>query len=98
MKRTSKWFYFPCFLILFIVLLAAFGSLVKPHGLTEADRIRLVIERVDGVLTYEGAPLTPRSEFWLGTDHRGFDLLSLLLNGLKYTLLYAALLTALRFL
>ncbi|MDR6550286.1 hypothetical protein [Paenibacillus qinlingensis] len=96
-KKSSKLFYFACAMIIFIVLLAAFGGMVKPHGLTNADKVYLNSNIIDGKTIYETPPLHPNATYLLGTDHRGLDMLSLLLNGLKYTLAYAALLTALRF-
>lgn len=95
--RSAKPFYFASAIIVFIVLLAAFGGMLKPHGLTNADKVVLITEIIDGKMKFEVPPFSPNATYLLGSDHRGFDILSLLLNGMKYTLANAALLTALRF-
>ncbi|NQX60633.1 ABC transporter permease subunit [Paenibacillus qinlingensis] len=96
-KKSSIQFYFACSIIVFIVGLAAIGGMIKPHGFMNADKLYLITKIIDGKTIYETPPLRPNATYLLGTDHRGFDMLSLLLNGLKYTLAYAALLTGLRF-
>lgn len=96
-KKSTKSFYIACTLIVFIVLLAVFGGMLKTHGLTNADKVVLITEIIDGKMIGKTPPYSPNATYLLGTDHRGFDMLSLLLNGLKYTLGNAALLTALRF-
>jgi|GEM_PF-2926628 len=96
-KRSSKLFYVACMVILFIVCIAAFGGILKPHGLTNEDKVLLFKKVIDGNMKFETPPYAPHSPYLLGSDHRGYDMLSLLLNGLKYTLVNAALLTALRF-
>lgn len=98
MKKTSALYYFSWALILIILFTALFGAMLKPHGISEADKLQGMKERIDGVDKYTPAPLPPSSTFVLGTDHRGFDLASLLLNGLKYTLILVLLLTLLRLL
>lgn len=90
-------YYFACAIIVVIVLLAVFGGMLKPHGLTNEDKINMITTEIDGKLNYELPPFAPNGTFLLGSDHRGFDILSLLLNGLKYTLAYAGILMALRF-
>ncbi|MZQ81342.1 hypothetical protein GQF01_04280 [Paenibacillus sp. 5J-6] len=96
-RKSAKPFYFACAIIVVIVILAVFGGMLKPHGLTNADKVVLHTEIIDGQMTFSTPPFSPNATYLLGSDHRGFDMLSLLLNGLKYTLGYAALLTALRF-
>lgn len=91
-------YYFSCGLIALVLLTAIFGGWIKPHGITAADKVYLKQELVDGKIEYNSPPLPPDSTFLLGTDHRGFDMLSLLLNGMKYTLGYALMLTGFRFL
>ncbi|RKP44502.1 hypothetical protein D7Z26_26700 [Cohnella endophytica] len=98
MKRNSPLFYCACGLIVLIALIAAFGGMLKPHGISESDKIVMITKEIDGKLEYSMPPFEPNSSFPLGSDHRGFDILSMLMNGLKYTLGVAALLTLLRFL
>jgi len=96
--RDNPLFYFSCALIAVIALIAIFGGWIKPNGITEPYKIHIREQMVDGQIRYSAAPFAPDSTFPLGTDHRGYDLLSLMLNGLKYTLGYALLLTLFRFL
>lgn len=97
MKRSSTAFYLSVALIVLILLAAVFGTWLKPHGISPEDKINMIQYQQDGKTRYSIPPFSPNSTFLLGTDHRGFDMLSLLLNGLKYTLGMALALTLLRF-
>lgn len=68
---------FGLVVIALIVLAAAFAPFLAHHAPDE--------QLFDG-LTLEGAPLPPTSEFWLGTDLLGRDLLSRLLYGARTSL------------
>jgi peptide/nickel transport system permease protein len=96
-KKPSKIFYFSCAILILVLLVAAIGGSLKPHGLTNADKVVLTTKINDGKMDFETPPYSPNATYLLGSDHRGFDMLSLLMNGLKYTLANAALLTVLRF-
>lgn len=98
MRKTTVSFYFSCGLIVLIVFSALFGGLLKPHGISEKDQWGILEQVRGGHISQVSPPLAPNSTFLLGTDHRGYDILSLLLNGLKYTLGIAILLILLRFL
>lgn len=93
--RTRYWIAWG--LLLFLVAITVFGDSLKPHGLSPEDRINFRSEMVDGKSTYSVPPFAPSTEFVLGTDHRGFDILSLLLTGAKYTLGFALLVALTRF-
>ncbi|TXK68931.1 ABC transporter permease subunit [Paenibacillus sp. N3.4] len=97
MKRSSITYYCSLGLIILILLAAIFGSWLKPHGIGPDQKITMIPYQEDGKTRYMKPPFEPNHTFLLGTDHRGFDMLSLLLNGLKYTLGTALALTALRF-
>jgi peptide/nickel transport system permease protein len=97
-RRPSALYYMSWLIIAIILLLAVFGGMLKPKGISEADRIEYRQHQIEGKTRYETPPFPPDSNFLLGTDHRGFDLLSLLLNGLKYTLAIIITLTTLRIL
>jgi len=84
-------------LMLLLTFVVMFGSYLMPHGITPEHKIALHSQEIDGVMKKVSPPLAPNSEFWFGTDHRGYDVLSLLLNGAKYTLCFALLATVLRF-
>lgn len=96
-KRSSSAFYISIALIVLILLVAIFGTWLKPHGISPEDKINMIQYQQDGKTRYSIPPFSPNSTFPLGTDHRGFDILSLLLNGLKYTLGTTLALTLLRF-
>ncbi|WP_161793337.1 hypothetical protein [Cohnella kolymensis] len=97
MKRTPALYYLSWALVLVILLTAVFGDMIKPHGTSEADKLARIKQEMNGKSEYSQAPFPPSSNFMLGTDHRGFDLVSLMLAGLKYTLGTVLLLTLLRF-
>jgi len=97
MKRSSTGYYFSIALIVLILLVMIFGKWLMPHGITPDDKINMIQYQEDGKTRYSIPPYAPNSTFLLGTDHRGFDVPSLLLNGLKYTLGTALALTLLRF-
>lgn len=96
-KRPSKAFYMSIAFVVLILLVMIFGTWLKPHGISPEDKINMIQYQEDGKTRYSIPPYAPNSTFWLGTDHRGYDMLSLLLNGLKYTLGTALGLTLLRF-
>jgi peptide/nickel transport system permease protein len=81
-----------------LVFVTLFGSYLMPHYISSADKIPYLEQVVHGVKKHVPPPYAPNGTFWLGTDHRGYDVLSLLLNGAKYTMGYALLITLLRFL
>lgn len=97
MKRTSMAYYCSLGLIIIWLLLMLFGSWLKPYSITPDHKINMIQYQEDGKTRYAKPPFAPNGTFLLGTDHRGYDLLSLLLNGLKYTLGIALTLTVLRF-
>lgn len=98
MKRTSALYYLSWAVILLILLTALFGPMLKPHGISDEDKLPRFKQEINGKIQHFEAPFPPSSQFVLGTDHRGFDLVSLMLTGLKYTLGTVLLLTLLRFL
>jgi peptide/nickel transport system permease protein len=85
-------------LLLLLVGVALFGGFIKPHALDPEKTIPFEKRMINGEEKYVTPPFPPDSRFLLGTDHRGFDVLSLLLNGAKYTLGFALAITASRFL
>jgi len=96
MKRSSTAFYCSVGLMVLFVLLMLFGSWIKPHPITPDHKINFIQVQQDGKTRYLSPPFAPNHTFLLGTDHRGYDMLSLLLNGMKYTLGTALILTLAR--
>ncbi len=83
-------------MLLLLVFVAVFGSYIMPYEITKEHKIGIVHEVVDGVSKSIAPPFGPSLDHPLGTDHRGYDVLSLLLNGAKYTLGFAFLVTLVR--
>lgn len=84
-------------LLLFLLFIAVFGGSIMPHGIEEADKQTVISQKIDGRWQMVSAPFAPNAAHWLGTDHRGFDVLSLLLHGAAYTIGLALLITVARF-
>lgn len=97
MKKYHPGFIAASALLLIWILIAIFGSLIKPHGIDPANQILLQHEIVNGKTIAVSPPLHASSQFWFGTDHRGLDILSLVLNGMKITLAFTLLITVARF-
>ncbi|WP_058303767.1 ABC transporter permease [Gorillibacterium timonense] len=100
-KRLSK--HSPAYLtawVLFglLILTAVLGTWLMPHSIADSEKFQFRQELVDGQTVYTTPPVKPNSEFLLGTDHRGIDLLSLLLNGMKLTLGFSLSIALCRFL
>jgi peptide/nickel transport system permease protein len=72
-------------LLVLLVLIAAFGPRFAPFDPEFAESIRSV--EIDGEKELIFAPEKPNPRHPLGTDMWGFDLLTMLLYGAKYTLL-----------
>ncbi|TCP55866.1 ABC-type dipeptide/oligopeptide/nickel transport system permease subunit [Tumebacillus sp. BK434] len=84
-------------LLLLLIFVTVFGSMIAPHGITHEFKMTYDYQIIDGKRQMVSAPFPPTGKFWLGTDHRGYDMLSLLLHGAKYTIGFALLITILRF-
>lgn len=69
-----------------MLLLALFGPLVAPYGPDEQLKIEYVIDdNGEGDLIAPPAP--PGASYLLGTDQNGYDMVTKLLYGAKYTIL-----------
>ncbi|MCY9666487.1 ABC transporter permease subunit [Paenibacillus alginolyticus] len=98
-RHQTNWTYLLAWTGLIVLLLTAiFGSVLKPY---EIDNKYGHMET--GKLMQDAAgkskfpPLEPDSKHWLGTDHRGVDLFSLILNGMKFTIFVALSIVIMRF-
>jgi peptide/nickel transport system permease protein len=85
-------------LVIILLLTAMLGGFIKPHPINPAHKIGLIANPDPRGLSMIKPPFAPNATFWLGTDHRGYDMLSLILNGMKYTLGFALFITFARFL
>jgi peptide/nickel transport system permease protein len=97
MKRLHFGFKAACVLLLLWILLALLGSFLKPYPIDPAHQIMLEQQTIDGQVKTVSPPFHPSLRFWFGTDHRGLDILSLVLNGMKLTLGFTLLITVARF-
>lgn len=84
-------------LLLVLVVVTVFGSYLMPYTISPEDKVTFAHRMVDGKDQIVSPPFAPSQENWLGTDHRGYDMVSLLLNGAKYTLGFGLLITVARF-
>ncbi|WP_027088124.1 ABC transporter permease [Cohnella panacarvi] len=66
-----------------MILATLFGRYLSPHGVDEQMKIHYVAEEN----TVVAPPAAPGSEYPLGTDKQGFDMLAKMLDGAKYTIL-----------
>lgn len=84
--------YIGFFFVAILVFLCLFGPILAPHPLT----ITLETQYTDGKVI--SPPLDPfKSDHYpLGTDKWGYDLLSMVLHGLRYTVLIALIVTAIK--
>ncbi len=71
----------------FFLLVALFGPLIAPYHPDDAEEIKII--ETDQGKKMISPPLPPSSEHLFGTDRWGFDLLTLLLYGAKYTIFTA---------
>lgn len=85
-------------LMIVLVFVAIFGSWLKPHDISPESQFIYMQHPNPNIQKMVTPPLEPNQLFWLGTDKRGYDMLSLILNGMKYTLGTALVITLLRFL
>jgi peptide/nickel transport system permease protein len=83
-------------LMLLLLFTAILGSVIKPYPVKPGIFLEVIKAPVGGKFIKH--PHAPDAAHWLGTDHRGLDMLSLILNGMKYTLTIALIITAIRFL
>lgn len=84
-------------LMILMILVAIFGFWLMPHGITINDQLFYIDHPNPSIHKKITPPFGPNQAYWLGTDHRGYDMLSLILNGMKYTLGIAFLITLIRF-
>jgi peptide/nickel transport system permease protein len=83
-------------LVSLLILLASIGPLLAPHAPDYQQRV--YSEEVDGKLLTVAPPIPPFMVYshFLGTDKWGYDLLTLLLYGAKYTIFLSMLIAFLR--
>lgn len=92
--RLNYSLYIGIFFVSILLFISIFGSVLSPHPLTEA----LETKYKDGTII--APPLEPfeSSDWPLGTDKWGYDLLSMILNGIKYTVIISLSVTVIKML
>lgn len=90
--RINYSLYFGVVLVTMLLFLAIFGSFMAPHTLTET----LESTYVDGDII--APPLEPfkSDSYPLGTDRWGYDLLTMVLYGIRYTIFIALAITLIK--
>lgn len=90
--RINFSFYIGLFLVSILLILALIGPMLAPHTMSD----QFITSYMDGKLVTP--PLKPFElmEWPLGTDRWGYDLLSMMLYGLRYTMLIALAVTLLK--
>lgn len=78
-----------------LLLLALLGPLIAPYGIDEAEPTRYVTN-ADGSRVPDPPPYPPSREHLLGTDSLGYDILTRLLHGARYTLAFVVGVAAVR--
>lgn len=84
--------------LLLIILIALCGGNIMPKPIDPLHKISFIKNPdLNALPKYLVPPFAPNNTFILGTDHRGYDILSLILNGMKYTLFITMVVTIARF-
>lgn len=97
-RRDARLYGLSWIFLLLLAFIAVAGEWILPHGFANGESIPWIMRSIGGVAKYDMPPFAPSDAYWLGSDHRGYDVLSLLLNGARYTLGFALLVTLARFL
>lgn len=71
-----------------MVIIGLFGPLFAPYSLDDQIKIEYIVGE-DGEGTVIAPPVAPGADYPLGTDKNGYDLLTKLLYGAKYTIFLA---------
>ncbi len=90
----DKFFITGLILLGVFLLIAFFGPLFAPFPVDQAERVRVYTQ--DGEQVVEASPLPPSSRHPLGTDTYGYDLLTIMLHGARFSLLTISVTAVLR--
>ncbi|OCA90889.1 aminopeptidase [Bacillus sp. FJAT-27225] len=90
--RINYALYAGVFLVSILIFLAIFGSILAPYNLTEQMEARY---ENGTIIAPPVEPFTTK-EYPLGTNRWGYDLLTLVLHGIKYTVLISIAVTVLK--
>ncbi|MCR8644195.1 hypothetical protein NV379_16195 [Paenibacillus sp. N1-5-1-14] len=98
--RKRKFLYMLSWaLMALLIILAILGPYIKPHSIEPSAKVFWMDNpNPESIHKKLAPPFKPDNHYILGSDPRGYDVLSLLLNGMRYTLGIALLITIGRFL
>ncbi|MET3290614.1 UNVERIFIED_CONTAM: peptide/nickel transport system permease protein [Brevibacillus sp. OAP136] len=82
-SRSNPSLWIGGILVCLLLLIAIFGPFVAPYDLDFQEKTSSTI--VNGKTVIKTPPLEPSAKHLLGTDKWGYDLLTLLLHGARYT-------------
>lgn len=81
-------------LVFLLIVIAMIGPYIAPYEENFQEKIRN--EVINGKNVIISPPLPPSSTHWLGTDKWGYDLLTLILHGARYTIFVTIIISLLR--
>lgn len=84
--------YLGVFMVAILIFIALFGSILAPHTLTE----QLEAKYTGGTIVAPPVEPFKTKEYPLGTNRWGYDLLTYILHGLKYTIFVSIAVTVLK--
>ncbi|MBO8171711.1 MAG: ABC transporter permease subunit [Bacillaceae bacterium] len=94
-RKKGNWrIYLGLSLVLLFMLMAVVGPFFAPYDRDEQDGIK-TIQTEEGPRIV-APPYPPSEEHWLGTDKWGYDMLTMMLYGAKYTVFTALVVALLR--
>ncbi|WP_232695675.1 ABC transporter permease [Brevibacillus daliensis] len=83
-KRGSISLWTGCVIVAFLLVIAVFGPKLAPYDIT--FQLKAGTEIIDGKSQYVKIPYPPDEKHLLGTDRWGYDMLTRLMYGARYTI------------
>ena len=83
-KKTLQTHRIALGILLFWILFSLVGPLLAPWEFDDSENI--FFEKIDGEKVYQFSPMAPSKRHLLGTDTAGYDFLTSLLYGSRYTI------------
>lgn len=85
-RKTLKTHRIALGILLFWILFSIIGPFLAPWNFNDSENI--IVEEIDGVKIYQFSPMAPSKRHLLGTDTAGYDFLTSLLYGSRYTIFF----------
>lgn len=93
-SRTNLSLWIGTVMVGMLIVIAMIGPFIAPYSLDDQEKVRS--ETVNGKSVIIRPPLPPSEIHWLGTDKWGYDLLTKLLYGARYTVFVTMIIALLR--